>query len=54
MLKDLRLSQAAAQLAGSPTPLGAVATAVYQQHINNGHGDLDNASICKMIDPDVK
>ena len=54
MLKDLRLSQAAAQLAGSPTPLGAVATASYQQHINNGHGDLDNSSICKLIDPEVK
>lgn len=54
MLKDLRLSQAASQLAASPTPLGSVTTAIYQQHINNGHGDLDNASICKMIDPDVK
>lgn len=54
MLKDLRLSQAAAQMAGSPTPLGAVATATYQQHINNGFGDLDNSSICKIIDPDVK
>ncbi len=54
MLKDLRLSQAAAQMAGSPTPLGATATAAYQQHINNGHGDLDNSSICKLIDPAVK
>lgn len=54
MLKDLRLSQAAAQMAGSPTPLGAVATAAYQQHINNGHGDLDNSSICKLIDPRIK
>jgi 3-hydroxyisobutyrate dehydrogenase len=54
MLKDLRLSQAASQMAGSPTPLGAAATAAYQQHINNGHGDLDNSSICKLIDPDVE
>lgn len=54
MLKDLRLSQAAAQTAGSSTPLGAVATAAYQQHINNGHGDLDNASICKLIEPTIK
>lgn len=53
MLKDLRLSQAAAQMAGTATPLGAVATAAYQQHINNGHGDLDNSSICKLIDPDI-
>ena len=54
MLKDLRLSQAASQMAASPTPLGAAATAAYQQHINNGNGDLDNSSICKLIDPDVK
>ena len=53
MLKDLRLSQSASQLAGTPTPLGAVATASYQQHVNNGFGDLDNASICKLIDPDI-
>lgn len=54
MLKDLRLSQAASQMAGTPTPLGAVTTAAYQQHINNGFGDLDNASICKLIDPEVE
>ena len=54
MLKDLRLSQAAAQMAGSPTPLGAIATAAYQQHINNGYGDLDNSSICRLIDPEIK
>lgn len=54
MLKDLRLSQAAAQLAATPTPLGAAATSAYQQHINNGHGDLDNSSICKLIDPAIE
>jgi len=54
MLKDLRLSQAASQLAGSPTPLGAAATAAYQQHVNNGYGDLDNTSICKLIDPEIE
>jgi len=54
MLKDLRLSQAASQMAASPTPLGAAATAAYQQHINNGNGDLDNSSICKLIDPNIK
>lgn len=54
MLKDLRLSQAAAQMAASPTPLGAVATAAFQQHINNGHGDLDSSSICRLIDPKIK
>ena len=54
MLKDLRLSQAASQMAGTPTPLGAAATAAYQQHINNGFGDLDNSSICKLIDPEIE
>ena len=54
MLKDLRLSQAASQMAGTPTPLGAAATAAYQQHINNGFGDLDQSSICKLIDPAIE
>jgi 3-hydroxyisobutyrate dehydrogenase len=53
MLKDLRLSQAAAQMAGTATPLGAAATAAYAMHISNGHGDLDMSSIVKLIDPDV-
>ena len=54
MLKDLRLAQAAAQMSGSATPLGAVAAAAYQQHINNGYGELDNTSICKLINPEIK
>ncbi|MCH9673928.1 MAG: 3-hydroxyisobutyrate dehydrogenase, partial [Gammaproteobacteria bacterium] len=36
MLKDLRLSQAAAQTAGISTPLGATATAAYAMHIKHG------------------
>ena len=51
MLKDLRLSQAASQMAGTPTPLGATATAAYQQHVNNGFGELDQSSIVKLIEP---
>ena len=51
MLKDLRLSQAAAQMAGTPTPLGAAATAAFAMHIANGFGDLDMSSIVKLIDP---
>jgi len=51
MLKDLRLSQAAAQMAGTPTPLGAAATAAFAMHVANGHGDLDLSSILKLIDP---
>jgi 3-hydroxyisobutyrate dehydrogenase len=53
MLKDLRLSQAASQLSGTSTPLGAAATAAYSMHIANGHGDLDASSIVKLIQPDV-
>jgi 3-hydroxyisobutyrate dehydrogenase len=51
MLKDLRLSQAAAQMAGTPTPLGAAATAAFAIHVANGFGDLDMSSIAKLIDP---
>lgn len=54
MLKDLRLSQMAAQSAGASTPLGAAATAAYAMHIENGHGDLDSSSIIKLLKPDVK
>ena len=53
MLKDLRLSQAAAQTAATPTPLGAVATAAYAMHINNGFGELDSASVAKLINPEL-
>jgi 3-hydroxyisobutyrate dehydrogenase len=53
MLKDLRLSQAAAQMAGTATPLGAAATAAYALHIANGNGDLDSSSIIKLINPTI-
>jgi 3-hydroxyisobutyrate dehydrogenase len=53
MLKDLRLSQAAAQTAGTATPLGAAATAAFALHVANGHGDLDSSSIVKLINPDL-
>jgi len=53
MLKDLRLSQSAAQAAGTPTPLGAAATAAFAMHIANGNGDLDMSSIVKLIKPDI-
>lgn len=54
MLKDLRLSQQASHTARSPTPLGALATALYEMHIANGNGDLDSSSVIKVIKPDVK
>jgi 3-hydroxyisobutyrate dehydrogenase len=53
MLKDLRLSQAAAQVAGSATPLGAAATAAFAMYIDQGGGDLDVSSIIKLIEPDI-
>ncbi len=51
MLKDLRLSQAAAQASGTATPLGATATAAFQHLVEGGHGDEDSSSIIKLIDP---
>ena len=51
MLKDLRLSQSAAQMAGTATPLGAAATAAFAMHVGNGYGDLDLSSIVKLINP---
>ena len=53
MLKDMRLSQAASQAAGTPTPLGAAATAAYSMLIEQGFGDEDVSSIIKLIKPDV-
>ena len=53
MLKDLRLSQAAAQMAETATPLGAAATAAFAMHIANGFGDLDMSSIVKLINPEI-
>jgi 3-hydroxyisobutyrate dehydrogenase len=49
MLKDLRLSQAAAQTAGAATPLGAAAAALYTLFVNEGEKDTDFSGIFKMI-----
>ena len=51
MLKDLRLSQAAAQSAGAATPVGAAAAAAYALHVNNGGGELDCSSVIRLFDP---
>jgi 3-hydroxyisobutyrate dehydrogenase len=53
MLKDLRLSQSAAQTAGTATPLGAAATAAYALHIARGNGELDSSSIIRLINPEL-
>ncbi len=54
MLKDLRLSQSAALVSKTATPLGAAATAAYQQLVESGRGDEDSSSVIKLIDPKVK
>lgn len=49
MLKDLKLSQAAAQSAGAATPLGAEATQLYALFAARGHGNLDFSGILRML-----
>ncbi len=50
MLKDLRLSQTAAQSVGVSTPLGAEATALYSMFANLGHEQMDFSGIIKMLE----
>ena len=52
MVKDMALSQEAAGQAGAATPLGAVATALYREFVESGHGDLDYSAIIQMIRED--
>lgn len=49
MLKDLILSQMAAQESHSPTPLGAEATSLYMLFEKQGFGQLDFSGIVKMF-----
>lgn len=49
MLKDLLLSQNAAQHVGAATPLGAEATALYTLFVNQGWGEKDFSAIIKML-----
>jgi len=49
MLKDLKLSQSTAQSVEVDTSLGAKTTALYQQFIDQGFGDLDFSAIIKLI-----
>ena len=49
MLKDLLLSQDAAQHCGNATPLGAAATALYMLFVNQGYGDKDFSGIIQML-----
>jgi len=49
MLKDLKLSQDAADSAGLTTPLGANATALYEAFAGEGNGDVDFSGIIKSL-----
>jgi 3-hydroxyisobutyrate dehydrogenase len=49
MLKDLNLSQAAAQDTGSMTPLGAKAALLYQLFADEGGGEKDFSGIINML-----
>jgi 3-hydroxyisobutyrate dehydrogenase len=49
MLKDLRLSQEAAQSAGAVTPLGAEATQIYALFEAMGHGNVDFSGIIRFL-----
>ncbi|AOF93438.1 3-hydroxyisobutyrate dehydrogenase [Sinorhizobium sp. RAC02] len=49
MLKDLKLSQAAAEETGAMTPLGAKAALLYQLFSDEGFGAQDFSSIINML-----
>jgi 3-hydroxyisobutyrate dehydrogenase len=50
MLKDLRLAAEAAQSAGTETPMGAKALALYEAFAAEGQGGLDFSAIIKALD----
>ena len=50
MLKDLRLAQAASQMSGAATPMGAEAAALYALFCNAGNAELDTSAIIKLIE----
>ena len=49
MLKDVRLSQAAAEATGTPTPLGAHAAALYAKVVEAGEGARDFSVIFRWL-----
>lgn len=49
MLKDLVLSQQAAQNSATPTPLGAEATALYRLFVTQGFGEMDFSGIIRFL-----
>jgi 3-hydroxyisobutyrate dehydrogenase len=50
MLKDITLSQAAAEATGCPTPLGAHAAALYEQVVAAGEGARDFSVIFQWLE----
>ncbi|MDP6013316.1 MAG: 3-hydroxyisobutyrate dehydrogenase [Alphaproteobacteria bacterium] len=50
MLKDLKLSQAAARSVEAPSPLGALTHALYAAYVNAGNGHLDTSSIIRLLE----
>jgi 3-hydroxyisobutyrate dehydrogenase len=49
MLKDLKLAQDAARSAGTSTPLGAEAAALYDLHCSHGNAGKDFSSIIRFL-----
>jgi 3-hydroxyisobutyrate dehydrogenase len=49
MLKDLKLSQQAAESVGESTPMGALAAGLYQRFVDQGSGELDFSGIIRML-----
>jgi 3-hydroxyisobutyrate dehydrogenase len=49
MLKDLNLSQAAAKSAHAATPLGQLATLLYQHFVDGDHAEKDFSGIIRML-----
>jgi 3-hydroxyisobutyrate dehydrogenase len=50
MLKDVKLSQAAADAVGSPTPLGAHAMSLYQSVVDAGDGAKDFSVVFRWLE----
>jgi 3-hydroxyisobutyrate dehydrogenase len=49
MLKDLKLAQDAAEMAGAPTPLGGAAEALFDEFVARGHASKDFSGILDML-----
>lgn len=50
MLKDLKLSQKAADSSGATTPLGKHAKKLYQKYVDAGNGEVDFSGIMQMLE----